>query len=202
MPRELLDAATEPDIVDVPARTVVAIDGKGEPGGNAFTRSLQAVYGAAYTLKFGRKGTGRPAFSIGPLEGRWWWDRPGPTPPAPKDWRWTLRIGVPRDVSATELRHAIDAANEKKKRKAGPDPDLGRVHIEKVRRQKVGRILHVGPYSAEPASLEAIARTAAARGRRCSGPHVEVYLSDPRRVAPSRLRTVLLRELAPSAPAS
>lgn len=198
MPRELIEATGTPDLVSVPARTVLAIDGQGEPGGTLFRRCLQALYGAAYTLKFARKHSGKGVFAIGPLEGRWWWDRPGPVPPPARRWRWTLRIGVPRNVTASELRTIITHARQKKGSKLA-DPEATSLRVEKLRRQTFGRMLHVGPYINEPASLDAIARTAVAKGRAVSGPHVEVYLSDPRRVAPSRLRTVLLRELLPSA---
>ena len=67
----LLDAGPEADVVVVPSRTVVAIDGAGGPGDAAFQRCLAALYGAAYGLKFARKAKGGD-FKVGPLEGRWW----------------------------------------------------------------------------------------------------------------------------------
>jgi hypothetical protein len=198
MPPVLLDATLEPDVVVVPSRTVVAIDGSGPPGGEAFGRSIGALYGAAYGLKFSRKGR-RGAFRVGPLEGRWWAEgAPEGLLRAPREtWRWRLRIAVPGDVSEAELAGVLRAAVARKGGKLEGSEEAGRVVVEKVPRATLGRILHVGPYADEPRSLARIDGALAAAGRRPGRSHLEVYLSDPGRTAPARLRTVLLRELLP-----
>src|SRR5574341_1549737 len=76
MPPVLFNATTKPEAVTVPARTVLALDGQGAPEGQSFQRSVGAIYGIAYTLKFARKKGGRKDFKIGPLEARWWTDEP------------------------------------------------------------------------------------------------------------------------------
>ncbi len=196
MPSALLDATTAPDIVEIPARIVVAIDGAGPPESPAFGRSLGAIYGAAYGLKFARKGR-RSTFKIGPLEGRWWADgAPEGNLAAPREtWRWRLRIAVPDDVSEAELADVIHAATTRKGGKLEGSEEAGRVRLERVPAARFGRILHRGPYADEPLSFERLDATVEATGLRPARPHVEIYLSDPRRTAPDRLKTVLLREI-------
>jgi len=197
MPAVLVVATEEPDVVEVPARTVVAIDGAGPPDGEAFGRSLGALYGAAYGLKFSRKGRGA-TFKVGPLEGRWWAEGAAEGPRAPREtWRWRLRMAVPDDVSEAELDGVIGAAISRKGGKLEGSEAARRVFVERVPRATLGRILHVGPYADEPRSFARVDAALAAAGRRPSLTHLEVYLSDPRRTAPARLRTVLLREIVP-----
>ncbi len=198
MPPVLLDAAAEPDVVEVPARTVVAIDGAGPPDGEAFGRSIGAIYGAAYGLKFSRRDRGN-SFKVGPLEGRWWAEgAPAEPLQAPRDtWRWRLRIAVPGDVGEGELAEVVRTATSRKGGKLEGSAEARRVRLERIPKARLGRVLHVGPYAEEPASLARMDAAVVAAGLRPARSHLEVYLSDPRRTAPSRLRTVLLRELRP-----
>jgi hypothetical protein len=196
VPAVLLDATADADVVEVPARTVVAIDGAGPPDAEPFARSLGALYGAAYGLKFARKQAGGGDFKVGALEGRWWAEgAPGDLAAPRETWRWTLRLAVPRDVRATEVAAVLRAATTKKGGKLEGSAEARRVRLERLPRATVGRILHVGPYADEPRSFEKIDAAVAAAGRAPARSHVEIYLSDPRRTAPARLRTVLLREL-------
>jgi len=196
MPSVLLDAAQEPDVVEVPARTVVAIDGAGPPDGKAFGRSIGAIYGAAYGLKFSRKSRGT-SFKVGPLEGRWWAEgAPEGVLQAPREtWRWRLRMAVPDDVDESELAKVVLAATSKRGGKLEGSEEARRVFVERVSAATLGRILHVGPYAEEPRSFARVDATVGAAGLRPARSHLEIYLSDPRRTAPSRLRTVLLREV-------
>lgn len=197
MPEALYRGRPEADVVEVPARTALSIDGAGGPEQEAFGRSLGALYGVAYTLKFSRKGRGR-TFRIGPLEGRWWAEGAGNRfGVAPREtWRWRLRIAVPGDVTAAEVAGAIGTATGRKGGKLEGSADAARVALERIPAEAMGRVLHVGPYADEPASFEKIRAALAAAGRTGGMAHLEVYLSDPRRTRPEKLRTVLLRELA------
>ncbi len=198
MPPALLDATPEPDLVELPARTAVAIDGAGPPDGPSFQRSIGALYGAAYGLKFARKKGGRGEFRIGPLEGRWWAEGVPETldAPPPRDaWRWRLRIAVPDGVRDAELDEVVRAAVSRKGGKLEGSEEARRVFLETIPAATLGRVLHVGPYPDEARSfarLDAAVRTA---GREPARAHLEIYLSDPRRTAPAKLRTALLREL-------
>lgn len=191
-PEVLYDATVEPDIVVVPSRRVLAIDGEGAPASDNFARALGALYGVAYTLKFARKRSGGNDFKVGMLEGRW--SATGTTPrgqiPPQDEWVWRLRIGVPNDVTTREVAAAIAAAAAKK---AGPD--ARRVFLESVPRQRVGRALHLGPYKDEPRTFDAIDDVLDRAKLEPARSHLEVYLSDPRRTQPAKLKTVLLREL-------
>jgi hypothetical protein len=196
MPPCLLEASPEPAIVDVPSRTAVAIDGAGPPDDPSFGRSVGALYGAAYGLKFSRKASGA-TFKIGPLEGRWWAEgAPDATLQAPREsWRWRLRIAVPDRVSEAELARVIEAAASRKGGKLEGSAEVRKVWLERIPPSRLGRILHVGPYADEPRSFARLDSAIADAGLRPARSHVEIYLSDPRRTAPARLRTVLLREL-------
>jgi hypothetical protein len=195
MPPALLDAPLEPDVVSLPARAAVAVDGAGPPDSPAFGKSIAAVYGAAYGLKFARKARGA-TFRIGPLEARWWAEgAPEETLAAPREaWRWRLRIAVPDDVGDAELADVVRAATARKGGKLEGSAEALRVFVERIAPARLGRILHVGPYADEPRSFARVDAAVEAAGLRPARPHLEVYLSDPRRTAPARLRTVLLRE--------
>ena len=195
MPAVLLDATTEPDVVEVPARTALAIDGSGGPDGAAFGRSVGALYGIAYGLKFARKDRG-PTFKIGPLEGRWWAEgvRESAGPPPRDAWRWRLRLAVPSDVRDAELAGVVRAATLRKGGKLEGSEEARRVFLERLPGATAGRILHVGPYADEPRSLARVDVAMTAARVEPARSHLEIYLSDPRRTPPARLRTVLLRE--------
>jgi hypothetical protein len=196
VPAVLLDATTTPDVVDVPARSALAIDGAGPPDSPAFERALGALYGIAYGLKFARKPAGLD-FKVGPLEGRWWAEgAPEGVLQAPREtWRWRLRIGVPGDAVEADVVAIARAAVGKKGGKLEGSEEARRVALERIPAARVGRILHVGPYAAEKASFARMEEALAASGLRRARPHVEVYLSDPRRTKPEKLKTVLLGEI-------
>lgn len=197
VPPALLDARTDPDVVDLPARSAVAIDGAGAPDGASFAKSIGALYGGAYGMKFARKKRGVPTFAIGPLEGRWWAEGDSGLHTAPRErWRWRLRIGVPGDATDAELAEVVRAATSKKGGKLEGSEEARRLFVERIPPARLGRILHVGPYAEEPRSFARVDATLASAMLRPARSHLEVYLSDPRRTAPAKLRTVLLRELA------
>jgi len=197
MPELLYEAKPVADVVEIPARTALSIEGAGGPEQEAFGRSVGALYGVAYGLKFARKPAGRD-FRIGPLEGRWWAEGAESRAfVAPREtWRWRLRIAVPGDVSEAEVAGAIRATTSKKGGRLEGSADAARVALERIPAATMGRVLHVGPYADEPASFDKIRAALAAAGRTGGFAHLEVYLSDPRRTRPERLRTVLLLELA------
>lgn len=197
-PREVASATAEPDIVRLPKRRCVAIDGSGSPGDAAFEQAVGALYGTAYALKFARKKAGQHEFKIGPLEGRWAADVPPNfrgKPPA-TTWRWRLRIGVPPDVTRDELERIKEQVVTKKRGKLAGSATVPHVFVEALPAERVGRVLHIGPYADEPASFARIAGALERAGLKPAPTHIEVYLNDPRRVRPQALRTVLLRQLA------
>jgi len=196
VPAVLLDATTTPDVVELPARSAVALGGAGPPEDPGFQRAVGALYGVAHGLRFARKAGGRD-FKIGPLEGRWWAEgAPERGLQAPRHtWRWRLRIAVPDDVAESDVAAIVHAAVTKKGGKLEGSEEALRVALERIPVMRVGRILHVGPYATEPASFTRMEEALAAAGLRRARPHVEVYLSDPRRSKPEKLKTVLLGEI-------
>ncbi len=195
MPQVLLAATPAPELVAVPARAAVALDGAGPPEGPAFPRAIGALYGVGYGLKFARKARGAD-FKIGPLEGLWWAEGAPGTLQAPREtWRWRLRIAVPDDVSEAELSAVVEAAAARKGGRLEGSPEVRRVALERIPAARVARILHVGRYADEPASFERVDRAIREARLRRARPHVEIYLSDPRRTKPEKLRTILLAEI-------
>jgi hypothetical protein len=200
VPEVLLEAKRAADVVRVPARRAVAIEGAGSPDAPEFLGAIGALYGVAYGLKFARKPKGGD-FKIGPLEGRWWAEgAPEGVFQAPREtWRWRVRIAVPSAVTPAQVTAVAKVAGQKKGGKLYGSEVLQRVFLERIPAARMGRILHVGPYSEEPASFEKMRAAVEAAGLRRVRPHVEIYLSDPRRTAPGKLRTVLLGEVQPRA---
>jgi len=199
MPDLLLNATEGADIVTIPERRVLAIDGAGGPEQEAFQLAMGALYGVAYTLKFSRKKlSAAQDFKIGPVEGRWSADLEGAEyMRAPRErWRWQLRIAVPADVTADDVAVAVHGATTRKNGKLFGSAEAAQVRLEVVPAQQVGRALHVGPYSEEDRTFTEIQAVIAEAGLRPAFTHLEVYLNDPRRTAPDELATVLLRELA------
>lgn len=198
MPPVLYDGTTTPEAVTVPARTVLALDGKGAPEGSTFQHSVGAIYGIAYTLKFARKKGGRKDFKIGPLEARWWTDEPARRfmNTARDSWRWQLRIALPKDATQGEVSRAVADATHKKGGKLEGSPEAQQVALAVLPASRCGRVLHVGPYAREGESFAKIVEVVQDAGLVPRNSHLEVYLNDPRRTKPDKLKTELLLELS------
>lgn len=179
-------ALRSPAVVTIGAVKYLAAAGRGDPNGPAFGAAVGALYGVAFTIKMARKAGGRD-FVVSKLEGQWWGGRRGRLliDSAVATWRWKVMIRVPPFVTARDLlaaRRALAARG-----RALPVP----VRLETLREGKCVQMLHRGPYRAEHATIGAMLAFARAHGLRPRGRHHEIYLSDPRRVAPATLRTIL-----------
>lgn len=197
-PIELTKAGRKPDLVRVPDHVVISVDGDGGPSVPAFAEAIQALYAVGYTLRFSRKGQGRPVFKVGPLVGEWRAEGvslEARALPDPKDWRWSLRIGVPADATGDDLDGAIHVVAERPKSKLQGNAQARRIELRTIEEASFVRILHVGPYATEPESFEKLGAFLAERGLRREPWHLEVYLSDPGRTAPEKLKTALLAPL-------
>jgi hypothetical protein len=182
-------AKTRPEIIDVPEGRFLAFDGRGEPGGEEYTTALNALYGVAYTLKFGLKKRGVADFTVMGLEGLWWWDDPTivwlEDAPPRETWNWKSMIRMP-DLVTEEM---AEAAKAEVRGKRGPAAD--RVKLEPLNEGLSAQILHVGPYSDEPRSQKTLHAFIEELGYGLRGRHHEIYMGDPRRTAPERLKTIL-----------
>lgn len=182
-------------ILDVPAMSYLMVDGHGDPNSSPeYAEALQALYPVAYALKFASKAAGRD-YVVPPLEGLWWAeDMDAFTVARDKSaWDWTMMILVPDWLGETEVAAAVGAVEAKGARAPeGPPGRLGDVRFATLTEGRCVQTLHVGPFDAEAAVLEEMHhRFIPANGLELTGTHHEVYLSDPRRTAPEKLRTLL-----------
>ncbi len=180
-------AKKDPALVTIGPAKYLTIDGKGEPGGEAFQASVAALYGVAYTIKMTRKFAGDQDYKVCALEGQWWVPNPCDWMNQPRDsWEWKLMIRVPEFITAGDLKAAVV---QLKKRGKGAGAD--QVRLETIREGRSVQVLHVGPYAAEPETVARMHDFVRAQGLQVRGKHHEIYLNDPRRVPAERLRTIL-----------
>jgi hypothetical protein len=185
-------SAKHPTIVEVPELAFLMVDGRGDPNtSEAYQQALEALYGVAYTLKFSLKKADAPRdFKVAPLEGLWWADEAAPSMAELQHdrdaWNWTMMIAVPDEVSDEEVAAAAGAAARKRELPAAALPRL-----ERLEEGLAAQIMHVGPYAEEAPTIELLHGFVAAQGYELRGRHHEIYLGDPRRTAPERLKTVL-----------
>jgi hypothetical protein len=173
-------------ILKIDPASYLAIEGRGAPGGEEFQDCVGALYAAAYTLKFTSKQAGKD-YVVSKLEGIWWADGDPPLEDLPPEkWRWKLLIRTPDFIGKAELKEAIKKVIEK-----GNPGRIEDVKLEKFSEGKCIQMLHVGPYDTEAETIEKMQEAAEAAGLTFRGRHHEVYLSDPRRVEPARLKTIL-----------
>ncbi|GAB3435226.1 GyrI-like domain-containing protein [Actinophytocola sediminis] len=176
-------------LLDVPELSYLAIDGHGDPNtAPAYPAAVQALYSVAYTLKFAsRRDTGRD-FVVGPLEGLWWAEDPTVfTTRAKESWNWTMLLHQPAWLTADQVRAAREAALAKKGL-----PAIAELRTLTITEGRCAQVLHVGSYDDEGPVLATLHdEYLPANGLREAGQHHEVYLGDPRRTAPAKLRTVL-----------
>lgn len=187
-------ARTRPEILHIEAAQYLSIRGKGDPSGEAYAAWLQALYAAAYTLKFACKARGFD-FTVAKLEALWWFDEAAyghiPMQEAPQqiprsEWEYRMLIRLPDEVSETETARAIDEAFRKK-----GDPDIREVELYRMTEGKVVQALHHGPFDKEPETLAGMQEFIQAHGFQKNGHHHEIYLSDFRKTAPEKLKTIL-----------
>jgi len=176
-------------IVDVPQMNFLMVDGEGDPNSSQdFQDAVEALYSLSYTLKFTIK-TGKSAvdYRVPPLEGLWWADDMSAFKSGRKnEWKWTLMIMQPEFVTPD----LVDAAIEKVRSKKNPVA-LSKVRFEPFNEGSAAQILHIGPYSEEGPTIEKLHVFIRDSGHEPAGKHHEIYLGDPRRAAPEKLRTII-----------
>lgn len=178
----------------IPARHYLMIEGSGPPGGQEFQDAISTLYPVAYTLHFALKKRSIQA-PVGALEGLLWIGTPEPIPASmltagPSQdvrWTWRLMLPVPDEAQTDEVQAAIAAVAAKKKR----PPLLGELRCQAWDEGPVAQILHIGPYDAEAPTLERLYQAITDAGLTRRGCHHEIYISDPGRTGPDRIKTVL-----------
>jgi len=175
-------------LVTVPPLHYLMIDGTGNPNTSAdYQDVLQTLYGLSFTLKFNCKKTLGQDYTVMGLEGLWWTPDRSQFSMENKDaWHWTMLMLQPDFITA----EMFTAAREKLVAK-GKGPAAQRVRLERYDEGLSAQILYVGAYDDEPPTIAAMHEFIRAQGYVPRGDHHEIYLSDARRVAPEKNRTIL-----------
>jgi hypothetical protein len=181
-------SSKEFSVVDVPELNFLMIDGQGNPNTSPdYVASLQALYSAAYTLKFMIKKELAIDYPVMASEGLWWTDDMRDFSTTRKDdWKWTMMIMQPEIVTRQLFDRAVAVALEKK-----GQPALTRLRLERFHEGLSTQILFFGLYSDEGPTISRLHQSIEQSGHVRFGKHHEIYLGDPRRVAPEKLRTVI-----------
>lgn len=187
-------SAKAPQLVDVPRLNFLRIDGAIEPGHGPsdsprFAENLQAIYGAAYTLKFMLKQ--RPAdpvdYPVMALEGLWWVEDGRFDIHVKDNWFYIVQIMQPDLVTPEIFAEALVKLRKKK----GDMEAFSRLRLEPFHEGLSVQMLHIGPYAAEPATVEKMDTYLQAENLQKTGHHHEIYLGDPMRSDPAKLKTIL-----------
>lgn len=187
--KALYGASSEPSVIDIPAMNFLMADGHGDPNtSKLYADAVAALYGVSFTLKFTcKRGPEKIDYSVMPLEGLWWADDPRSFVSGDKSkWFWTAMIMQPDFITGRHVESAVAAVQRKK-----PNEMLAQLRFGSFAEGRVAQLLHVGPYSAEAPNIERLHAFIAAQGGKLSGKHHEIYLSDPRRAAPEKLKTII-----------
>lgn len=181
------------DVVNVPKFTFLMLNGKIRTGetiekSQEFQNAIQALYGASYTLKFTSKLRKKNPidYPVMALEGLWWTASGEFDFSKKEDWRWTMMILQPKHITEQMLQDALKRLRERR-----DNPSLSKLRLEVFHEGLSMQIMHVGPYSEEPRTIERMKSFAQENGYNLRGKHHEIYLGDPRRAKPEKLRTVL-----------
>ena len=192
--KALYSASIKPAVVDIPAMNFLMVDGHGDPNtSQLYADAVAALYGVSFTVKFNlKRGLGKIDYAVLPLEGLWWADDPRSFTSGDKSkWYWTAMIMLPHFITRDQVESAIAAVQRKK-----PNEMLAHLRFEPFTEGRAAQLLHVGPYSDETPNIERLHAFIAAQGGKLSGKHHEIYLSDPRRAAPDKLKTIIRQPFA------
>jgi len=186
-------AKAKPELVTIENAQFISIQGKGDPSQQPFADRIEALYATAYTIKFIYKAQNSD-FTVSKLEGLWWFNEnryPGKTietaTEVPRsEWEYRLLIRMPDFISEHDVETAAATVKDKKGIQLA-----GEVKYYSMTEGKSIQMVHVGPFSTEPESLKQIAAFAEANKLKKNGLHHEIYLSDFRKTAPEKLKTIL-----------
>ena len=178
-------------LVELPPMKYIMVDGQGEPGGKSFQEAMGVLYGIAYTMKFRAKKVLKRDYDMMAPEGLWWMKGKKIDMTKRDKWLWTLMILVPDFVDDKLFRESVEELRSRKN-----PPGLERARLATLEERTSVQILHVGPYASEPESIAKLDAFIKENGLKMVGKHHEIYMGDPRRAAPSRLKTVIRHPVA------
>ncbi len=187
--KRLYSPPSQPVVVEVPPLHFLMIDGHGDPNKEkSYQEAVETLFSLSYALKFAVKKEQGIDYRVFPLEGIWWVkDMRRFTTDDKTSWDWTMMIAQPEAIREEWIESAKEQVLKKRS-------DLGA--IEKVRFEVYSeglsvQLMHIGPYSAEGPNVARIHSYIYENGYEISGKHHEIYLSDVRRSAPEKLKTVI-----------
>ena len=175
--------------VEVPEMNYLMIDGEGDPNtSSVYQAAVEALFALSYSIKFtAKKGTLAIDYGVMPLEGLWWADDMASFSVDDKsNWKWTMMIMQPDFITPEMVDTALDEVGRKKKLVAP-----GEVRFASLLEGTCAQIMHIGPFSAEGPTVERLHKFIVEAGRKPSGKHHEIYLSDIRKAAPEKWKTVI-----------
>lgn len=187
-------SARKVEIVDVPQMNFLMADGEGNPNtAKSFSDAIEALYSMSYTLKFMVKnGEIGIDFGVLPLEALWWADDMSAFATGDKDaWKWTLMIMQPEFITSKMVEKAKEEVERKKK-----PVSLSLVRFETFKEGNAAQILHIGPFSEEGPTIEKVHLFIKDNGGHRVGKHHEIYLSDLRRAAPEKWKTIVRQPMS------
>lgn len=194
--KEFYMPSRKPTIINVPPMNYIAVRGQGDPNteGGEYKQSIGLLYGIAYTIKMSKNGNrwieGFFDYVVPPLEGLWWQDGvQGVDYSHKEDFKWISLIRTPDFVTKADFDWALNEAANKKK------TDFSKVEFLTYDEGLCVQCLHIGSYDSESATIQLMHEFMEKEGYALDISekrfHHEIYLSDPRRVAPEKLKTVI-----------
>lgn len=186
-------SAKDVALVDVPDMQFLMVDGVGDPNtSQEYQQAVEALYGVAYGLKFLIKKELILDYAVMPLEGLWWVpDMREFSVDRKEDWLWTMMIMQPEEVTATLFERVLAQVQHKK-----ATPALAKLRLEYFHEGPGAQIMHLGPYAAEGPTIARLHAFIRDQGYDFVQKHHEIYLSDPRRAAPEKMKTVIRQPIA------
>ena len=194
--KHLYSARQVPGLVDVPELSFLMVDGHGDPNRSPrYQAAVQALYAVSYTLKFAIKRAGGPDYTVAPLEGLWWTqDMASFSVEDKSDWDWTMMIMQPAEATPALVEQAVREVARSKQL-----PAAAEVRLRRFAEGASAQLLHLGPYAAEGPTIARLHAFIHEQGYQMRGKHHEIYLRDPRRTAPERLKTIIRQPVSGSA---
>jgi len=179
-------------IVDVPEFQYLMIDGKGDPAKEPeFIQAIEVLYGVSYTMKFMvKEKNSENNYVVMPLETLWWCDMENFGVNNKDKWHWTMMILQPEFITEKDVDEAVEAVKKKKKL-----PLLSKLRFEKRPAHKAVQVMHIGPYEKEEETIELLHKFIESEGHEMYGKQLDIYLSDPRRVEPEKLKTIIRQSI-------
>lgn len=189
----------KPMTIEVLEMTFIMVNGSGDPNCEEYKKTVELLYGLAYTIKMSYKGDkkieGFFEYVVPPLEGLWWYEEGEFDFHKRDNWLWTSMIRQPEFVTDEVFQWAVDSLKKKK-----PELDTSKARLEKFTEGLCVQTMHIGPYSDEPKTVEMMQNFMKENNLKDDTSnirkHHEIYLSDPRKALSSKMKTVLRHPVA------